>query len=213
MPADNDPQLRIEKLGPLGSWANNAYLLVDTASNDSLVIDAPEGSEAIIEAASGTTVRGILVTHSHVDHIARIELLQGALDAPVYCHPAEAWEDRPGFVAPIDDASEWEFGNLRLRAIVTPGHTPGSTCFLIDEHLFSGDTLFPGGPGRTRRPEDLQQEIASITSRLYTLDDGIAVHPGHGDDTTIGQSRGEYAVFSSRQHDPGLHGDVLWLDA
>ena len=97
--------------------------------------------------------------------------------------------------------------------IHTPGHTPGSCCFLVGRHLISGDTLFPGGPGRTSGPQELQQTIASITGSLYTLPDDTIVLPGHGDDTTIGRSRQEYDVFTSRSHPADLHGDVLWESA
>ena len=79
--------------------------------------------------------------------------------------------------------------------------------------LIAGDTLFPGGPGRTNKPEDLQQEIRSILDRLYSLPDDTHVYTGHGDDTTIGASRREYAVFASRVHPPDLCGDVLWLES
>jgi glyoxylase-like metal-dependent hydrolase (beta-lactamase superfamily II) len=81
---------------------------------------------------------------------------------------------------------------------------------LAGRFLLSGDTLFPGGPGRTETPQDLQQAIASITRRLYTLPPDTIVLPGHGDGTTIAASKEEYAVFASRQHAPDLCGDVLW---
>ena len=86
-----------------------------------------------------------------------------------------------------------------------------ATCFLIGKHLFSGDTLFPGGPGKTRSPEALQQVIDSITKKLLVLPDDTAVYPGHGDDTTIGKAREEYQVFASKPRDPALFGDVAWL--
>ena len=80
----------------------------------------------------------------------------------------------------------------------------------VGKHLFSGDTLFPGGPGKTRSPEAFQQIIGSITSKLLTLSDDTAVYPGHGLDTTIGNARGEYQAFASRQHPSGLSGEVTW---
>ncbi len=91
------------------------------------------------------------------------------------------------------------------------GHTAGSTSFLIGKHLFSGDTLFPGGPGKSRSPEAFRQEIDSITKKLLVLPDDTAVYPGHGDDTTIGQARQEYQVFAAKQHPADLCGDVTWL--
>lgn len=204
------PTLRIGKIGPLGKWANNLYLLVDPASNESLIIDAPENAEEVIEPATGTTVRGIVITHSHPDHTAGLARLKSTYDAPVYCHPKEPWLDRALVNVDLDDGMEIVFGNLSLQALFTPGHTPGSTCFLLGKHLFSGDTLFPGGPGRTQTHDDLEQEISSITTRLHTLDEATVVYPGHGDNTTIADSLREYAEFSGREHAPDLHGDVLW---
>jgi glyoxylase-like metal-dependent hydrolase (beta-lactamase superfamily II) len=111
---------------------------------------------------------------------------------------------------PLADGDEISVGSLRVRAIHTPGHTPGSTCFIAAGNLFSGDTLFPGGPGRTQSPHDLEETIKSITSRLHTLPEETPVLPGHGGGTTIGESKREYAVFASRQRPPDLCGDVTW---
>ena len=133
--------------------------------------------------------------------------------APVYCHPAEPWLPRSKYDEELADGKVIEFGGQKLSAVFTPGHTPGSTCFVIGDNLFSGDTLFPGGPGRTQSNVDLQQEIESIASRLHTLPDGTAVYPGHGDNTTIADSKREYAVFAGKEHAADLHGDVLWLES
>ena len=100
-----------------------------------------------------------------------------------------------------------------MKAIHTPGHTPGSTCFLVDDRLISGDTLFPGGPGRTSTNADLQQSIQSITSKLFELPDDTVIHPGHGDDGRIGDSKRESAVFASKQHPADLCGDVNWEES
>jgi glyoxylase-like metal-dependent hydrolase (beta-lactamase superfamily II) len=111
---------------------------------------------------------------------------------------------------PIADGDEVVVGKGIIRAVHTPGHTPGSTCYLAGGILFSGDVLFPGGPGRTQSPDDLQRSIKSITERLYALPDETLVLPGHGGDTTIGESKREYAVFASREHPRDLRGDVTW---
>lgn len=205
------PTLRIGKLGPLGSWANNLYLLVDPASNEGLIIDTPQNAEEVFDAAGDTRIKGILITHSHPDHTAGLDIVREFFGAPVYCHPAEPWLDREKVDEDLADGMKIKVGDLEVEAIFTPGHTPGSTCFLIGKHLFSGDTLFPGGPGRTQSNADLQQELESITSRLHILDDETVVYPGHGDNTTIGESKHEYAVFDAKEHDADLHGDVNWL--
>ena len=114
---------------------------------------------------------------------------------------------------PLADGLELTVGNVPVRAIHTPGHTPGSVCFLVGRYLIAGDTLFPGGPGHSDTPEDLQQMIRSIVQRLYVLPNETLVLPGHGDGTTIGASRREYAAFAAHPHPPDLCGDVLWETA
>lgn len=205
-----DSRLRLVKEGPLGPFSNNVYLVQDRESGEAIIVDAPPEGERILDALGRGHVTRILVTHRHPDHWASIDALKSATGAPVACHEA----DRERYAAKVDatiaDGEEIAVGGLRLRAIHTPGHTPGSTCFLVGNHLISGDTLFPGGPGRSDSPQDLQQEIQSITSRLLVLPDETVVHPGHGDGTTIGQSRQEYGVFASREHPADLCGDVTW---
>jgi glyoxylase-like metal-dependent hydrolase (beta-lactamase superfamily II) len=111
---------------------------------------------------------------------------------------------------PVEDGQEIAVGQLTMRAIHTPGHTPGSTCFTVGRYLLSGDTLFPGGPGRTRTPADFQQTVESISKRLLTLPDETEVLTGHGDGTTIARSKQEFAAFAAREHPADLCGDVTW---
>ena len=95
--------------------------------------------------------------------------------------------------------------------IHTPGHTPGGICLRIGKHLFSGDTLFPGGPGRTGSPKDFQEILATIEHRLLRLPEETIVYPGHGEDTTIREALKEFFIFSSNPQDPELHGEVRWI--
>jgi len=202
------------KVGPLGPYSNNAYIIADSATREAIVVDAPIGSTAAIEVARPYAVRRILLTHRHGDHWAEIDAVKSALGAPAACHD----EDRAPYAAKVDavvgEGDEIELGDTRIRVLHTPGHTPGSICLLVPAQggdvLISGDTLFPGGPGRSDNPQALRQMIASITSKLLVLDDRVRVLPGHGDDTTIGDAKRQYAVFASREHDPNLCGDVTW---
>jgi glyoxylase-like metal-dependent hydrolase (beta-lactamase superfamily II) len=206
----NDGNIRVVKLSNLGPYGNNAYVIADANSGDALIIDMPSGSAATLEATAGLTVRGILITHTHPDHWAEYDLVRDATAAPVYCHPSERIMPAAKIDRQLSDGDEVVAGSVRVRAVHTPGHTPGSTCFTAGRFLFSGDTLFPGGPGRTQTPQDLEETIKSITSRLHTLPEETLVLPGHGDNTSIGDSKREYAVFATRERDPGLCGDVTW---
>jgi hydroxyacylglutathione hydrolase len=208
-PAD----LKVIKVGPIGPFNNNAYLVVDPDTKESIIVDAPPEGEKLLEAAQGTRVSRIVLTHGHRDHVATLDALKSATGAPVYCHEADRKAHADKIDGTLSDGEEVSLGAGRLRVIHTPGHTPGSICLLTGRILIAGDTLFPGGPGHSSRPEDLQQEIQSILQRLYVLPDETVVYPGHGEDTTIGDSKREYAVFASREHPADLSGDVLWLDS
>jgi glyoxylase-like metal-dependent hydrolase (beta-lactamase superfamily II) len=206
-----DGRLVLTKLGPLGQFANNAYIVADAETNDAVVIDAPQESERTVEAARPYNVRRIIVTHQHRDHWGGIDQLLAGIKAPVYT----GYADREPYASYVSETlahgDEVHVGGLRLRVLHTPGHTPGHVCLLVGDHLLTGDCLFPGGPGRTGSPELLAQEIESIKTHLYVLPDATNVYPGHGANTTIGASKQEYAVFAAKQHDPSLAGDVLWL--
>jgi hydroxyacylglutathione hydrolase len=210
MQTHSDGPLTITKFDSLGPYGNNAYLVADRDAGEALIVDMPAGSRAVLEALGDLKVSAILLTHTHPDHWADYDLVRSATGAPVRCHPAEVIMPATKIDRPLSDDEEIRIAGATIRALHTPGHTPGSTCYLSGRILFSGDVLFPGGPGRTQTPADLQQTIASITERLYPLPDDTLVLPGHGDDTTIADSKREYAVFASRPHPPDLHGDVLW---
>jgi glyoxylase-like metal-dependent hydrolase (beta-lactamase superfamily II) len=210
MEVHDDGRLRLVKIGPLGPFDNNAYVIHDRESGEALIVDAPQDGERVLDALDGARVTAIAVTHRHGDHWVSIDPLKAATGAPVLCHEA----DRAPYASKVDgtvaDGEELAVGELLVRAIHTPGHTPGSVCFLVSGHLISGDALFPGGPGRTSKPEDLRQAIESITTRLFALPDETLLHPGHGADGSIGASKREYAVFASREHPADLCGDVTW---
>ena len=208
-----DGNMTVMRFGPLGSFANNAYIIADESSGDALVVDMPSGSQEVIAAAKDLNVKGIILTHTHHDHWMDYDLVKAALDAPVICNPAEQIMPANQIDQQLADGEELAAGAIRVRALLTPGHTPGSTCLLAGKFLFSGDTLFPGGPGRTNSPADLQQSIQSITSVLFALPDETEVLPGHGDGTTIGEAKKEYAVFAAKEHPADLCGDVNWAQS
>jgi len=204
----------IRKIGPLGPYANNAYVIVDAATKRSIFVDAPIDSEQALPAADGTDVHMVLVTHRHPDHWANIDLVSERLAAPVWCHEGDRAAIRHKIFDTIGDGAEIVLGETKVRVIHTPGHTPGSICLFLETAqgpaLISGDTLFPGGPGRSDSNAALHEMIASITSKLHVLPGDTHVYPGHGDDTTIADSKREYAIFAAKDHPAGLSGDVTW---
>ncbi len=204
--------LQIEKL-ELGVFATNAYVVVCRATGDSVVVDAPAEANSILERLGGTNPRYVLMTHAHPDHVGALSELQSKLMVPIAAHPLDAdrLPTRPEIL--LQHGDRVSFGKLELEVLHTPGHTPGSLCFLTDGHLISGDTLFTGGPGRTTSPGNLKRIIDSITGKIFVLPHDTRVYPGHGDSTVVKKEKDEFAVFSSRTHDPNLCGDVLWLSS
>jgi hydroxyacylglutathione hydrolase len=207
-----DDSIQIEKL-ELGPFATNAYVLVCRATGDSVVMDTPAEANKIIERLKGTNPRYILITHNHMDHLGAFSELKSKLSVPVGVHPLDAKRlpSPPDIL--LNDGDTVSFGRIALKVLHTPGHTPGSLCFLTGQHLISGDTIFPHGPGKTRSPADLRQIIESITKKIFVLPDDTQVYPGHGDSTVLKKEKEEFAIFSSRSHDPSLCGDVLWLSS
>ena len=207
-----DESIAIHKIR-CGPYENNAYLLVCPRTNQSIVIDAPPDPGALIEAAKETDVQAIIITHKHWDHIEGLAEVSREIGAPVGIgeDDADGLESPPSIV--IRDGDEITAGDIALAAIFTPGHTPGSTCFLTGRHLFTGDTLFPNGPGRTGSPENLLQIVESVSTRLFTLKGIGEFYPGHGDTGDLPTERGKYEVFASKEHPADLQGDVAWLDS
>ena len=210
MPLFYDQEIRVYKT-PCGPFDNNAYLIVSPHTHESIIIDAPQGPEKLLEEARGTQVRFILITHNHSDHLAGLKEMVNATGASVAVHSedAAALPVSPGLL--VKDGDTIRAGAIEMKVVHTPGHTPGSVCYLAGKHLFSGDTLFPGGPGNSRSPEALQQIIKGITQKLYTLPDDTFLLPGHGQDSILGISKEEYRAFAQKSHPADLRGDVLWL--
>lgn len=205
-----DDAVRIHKT-VASPYDNNAYIIVCKATNKSLIIDTPRDAAAVLAEAKDTDVVSVAITHGHGDHIEGYAEFRAGLTAPFGLHKDDADRLLPHVSEfSLEDGTTIEVGNLSLKLMHTPGHTPGGVCLLLGKHLFSGDTLFPGGPGKTQTPDALKQVITSITERLFVLPDDTNVYPGHGSDTTIGASKAEYAVFTSRDHAADLSGDVLW---
>jgi glyoxylase-like metal-dependent hydrolase (beta-lactamase superfamily II) len=181
-----DEQVEIHKVvvGPLD---NNVFVVRCRVSGDALLVDAANEHERLLELCRRLGVRKVVETHGHWDHIQAVpELRDAGYEVAVRVEDAAML---PSYDLLLEDDDLLEVGRLRLRTIHTPGHTPGSMCFLIEGSpvLLSGDTLFPGGPGNTATDlGDFSTIIDSIERRIFaSLPPGTIVMPGHGLDTTI----------------------------
>ena len=185
-----DTGFEIHKL-VVGPVDNNVFVLRCTETGDSLLIDAANEHDKLLELARLLNVRRVVETHGHWDHIAAIPAMRDAGYSVAVTAEDAAMLDSYDEI--LDDDTMIEVGRLRLRTIHSPGHTPGSISFKLEGApiLFTGDTLFPGGPGATKFPGgDFPTIIRTIEDRFFrVLDDDVLVLPGHGDDTTIGTER------------------------
>ena len=184
-----DSQVQITKV-VVGPMVNNVYVVRCAETGESVLVDAADEPEVLLPLCAELNVGDVLTTHGHRDHIQAVPAVRRA-GHRVGVAQGDA-ELLPAYDFEIADEDVVDVGRLRLHALHTPGHTPGSTCFTIEGSpvLLSGDTLFPGGPGNTRgNPTNFATIIRSIQQRLFTLPGETIVMPGHGDDTTIGAER------------------------
>jgi glyoxylase-like metal-dependent hydrolase (beta-lactamase superfamily II) len=190
-----------------GSWEvdNNVWVVGD--DEECLVIDAAHDAGAVLDAVGGRRVLGILCTHGHNDHVNAVPELVEATGASAHLHPDDRvlWDqsqsEPPG--AELSDGQVLRVGDVELTVLHTPGHAPGACCFHAPALgvLFSGDTLFQGGPGATGRSySDFPTIIASIRTRLLELPSETVVLTGHGDPTTIGDEAPHLQEWIERGH-------------
>ena len=183
----------------VGPVDNNVLVLRCTHTGEAVLLDAANEHELLLGLCEQLGVRRVLETHGHWDHIQAVPALRDA-GYSVAVTAADA-AMLPSYDEVLEDDSVIEVGRLRLHTIATPGHTPGSMCFRLEGHpvLFSGDTLFPGGPGNaTFDGGDFSTIIESVDRRLFTLAKDTIVLPGHGERTTIGAERPNLQAWIDR---------------
>jgi glyoxylase-like metal-dependent hydrolase (beta-lactamase superfamily II) len=184
---------RVTKLS-VGPYDNNVYVVAD--GGEALIVDGAAEPDRILDAVKGLDVVAIVETHDHADHVQALPALTKALGCPVLAHPDDRW---PVPTDPVADGATIRVGASRVRAIHTPGHTPGSTCYVAGPFLFSGDTLFPGGPGNTGEdPVRFGRIMRSLDHLFATLPDDTRICPGHGVDSTIGRERPHVETWRAR---------------
>lgn len=186
-----DSRLEIHRV-VVGPYANNVFVLRCRETGEATLIDAANEHEQLLELCQRLGVRRVLETHGHWDHIQAVPAIREAgYEVAVTAADAPMLKD-VGYDVFIDDAEIIEVGRLRLKAIHNPGHTPGSVSFLVEGAplVFTGDTLFPGGPGNTKfEGGDFATIIDSIDNKLFTLPAHTILMPGHGVSSTIGAER------------------------
>jgi glyoxylase-like metal-dependent hydrolase (beta-lactamase superfamily II) len=196
------PGLSVTKLA-VGPMDNNAYLLRCLRTGDALLIDAAAEPDRLIEVIGDVPVVRIVTTHKHADHWQALAEVQAATGAAVAAHPIDAEEIPVTVTEPVEHGDTVRAGDVELTVIHLRGHTPGSIALRYDAaaepHLFTGDSLFPGGPGKTTSPADFTSLMNDLEQRVFDqLPDPTWVYPGHGNDTTLGAERPHLPEWRAR---------------
>ena len=195
----------------VGPWPMNVYLVVCEQTGGSAIIDPGADAQEILRLAEGTRVEKILVTHGHEDHVGALQDVKAATGAPVCMHPAEAEHFGLACDHPLRDGERIVVGSATMRAIHTPGHTPGMVCFdLGDGRVLVGDTLFVGGPGKTWSADGFSTTMHTMQEIVFNWPDETLFYPGHGPSGVIGEERPAFDAFVARGWPADLYGDVAW---
>ena len=173
----------------------NCYIVSDATTKEAVVIDPGQPPEKIVEQAAGLTVKYILATHGHPGHVAGKDGVREATGGETGIHSADAKQFLRSADKYLFDGDELEFGEFKVQVIHTPGHTPGSVCFLIANHAFTGDTILAGGIGRQMPETDLRRQMMSIGTKLLRLPPATALYPGHGPATSLERELVQNPVF------------------
>ena len=199
---------------------NNIWLIYSKSTSEAIVIDAPPDFsiiDKIVSTKNELKINNIFITHNHYDHIDGVKYFYNKTNQP------KVWigkEDKIKIsefkiidknINTYSDYEAFELNQTPIKFIETPGHTNGSTCMLMANHVFTGDTLFPGGPGKTDTNNNFKNIIESIKTKLLILPVKTIVHPGHGDDTKIQNSINEYNIFKNKNPNISkLSGNIAW---
>jgi glyoxylase-like metal-dependent hydrolase (beta-lactamase superfamily II) len=188
----------------VGPMDNNAYLLEARQSGELVLIDAANEAGRLLSLLDGRPLARVVTTHRHQDHWVALADVVTATGAETLAGHADVEGIPVATDRALDDGDEVSVGTVRLRAITIVGHTPGSVALVYDDpdghpHLFTGDTLFPGGPGRTTRPEDFTSLMNDLEQKIFgKLPDNTWFYPGHGKDSTLGAERPALSEWRAR---------------
>ena len=198
------PGLTITKLA-VSEMANNVYLLRDTATGEALLVDAAAEPERLRELIGDVDLRTVVTTHGHWDHHRALPHVVQATGAVTVAHPADAADLPVPVQRPVEHGDRVTVGQQTLEVVHLRGHTPGSIALVwrgpgdAGVHVFTGDSLFPGGPGRTTTPHNFTSLMDDLEERIFgRLDDSTWVYPGHGKDSTLGAERPHLGEWRAR---------------
>ncbi|MFI5908779.1 MBL fold metallo-hydrolase [Dactylosporangium sp. NPDC051541] len=185
----------------VGPMDNNAYLLRDRATGDAVLVDAANEAPRLLRFIEPGGIRAVVTTHRHPDHWIALEEVVAATGAESLAHPADAPEI-PVVTGTLSEGDTLQVGTCALSVIHLVGHTPGSIALYYAEdggHLFTGDSLFPGGPGRTTNPTDFNSLMDDLEAKIFgPLPDATTIYPGHGKDSTLGAERPSIPEWRAR---------------
>ncbi|MFD8272654.1 MBL fold metallo-hydrolase [Streptomyces flaveolus] len=188
----------------VGPMNNNAYLLRCRATDEQVLIDAANDAHTLLGTIGDDGIASVVTTHRHGDHWQALAEVVAATGARTYAGRHDAEGIPVPTDVPVDDGDTIRVGQVELTARHLVGHTPGSIVLVYDDphghpHVFTGDCLFPGGPGRTTRPEEFNSLMGGLEAKLFdVLPDETWIYPGHGNDTTIGTERPHLAEWRAR---------------
>ena len=173
----------------------NGYVVSCAATKEAVVIDPGLPAEKVVEQTAGLKIRHILATHCHPGHVAGKDVVKAVTGGETGLHSADAKQFLRSADHYLIDGDELEFGEFKLTVIHTPGHTPGSLCFVVANHAFVGDTILAGGIGRQMPETDLRRQMMSIGTKLLRLPLTTALYPGHGPATSLERELAQNPIF------------------
>jgi glyoxylase-like metal-dependent hydrolase (beta-lactamase superfamily II) len=173
----------------------NSYLMSDATTGEAVVIDPGQPADKIIEQVKDLKVRYILATHGHPGHVGGKDDVKAVTGGETGIHSADAKQFLRSADRYLADGDELEFGEFKLHVLHTPGHTPGSVCFVVANHAFVGDTILAGGIGKQTPETDLRRQMMSIGTKLLRLPLQTALYPGHGPATSLEREVAQSPIF------------------
>jgi hydroxyacylglutathione hydrolase len=173
----------------------NAYVIACSSTKEAIVIDPGLPAEKLVEQVKGLKVRFIIATHCHPGHVAGKDELKDVTGGLTALHSADAKQFVRSADRYLTDGDELEFGEFKLSVLHTPGHTPGSVCFVVANHAFVGDTILAGGIGKQTPETDLRRQMMSIGTKLLRLPVSTALYPGHGPATSLERELAQNPIF------------------